>query len=69
MFYTASNTETKLIPVGTAPVSITSGGGSLRVLVANSGSNNITDIQTSNDTVIATLNASAPNPGYVFSLQ
>jgi YVTN family beta-propeller protein len=54
-----SNTVTKTITVGTAPVSIVSSPDSSKVYTANSGSGNISIIRTSDDTVINTLAAPA----------
>jgi YVTN family beta-propeller protein len=49
---TTSNTFTKSIPVGTAPVFIASDSNSTRVYTANSGSFDISLIQTSDDTTV-----------------
>ena len=54
-----SNTVTKTIPVGTAPVAIISSPDSTKVYTANNGSGNMSIIQTSNDAVVATLAAPA----------
>ncbi len=50
---TTSNTFTKSIPVGTAPVFVVSDPDSNRVLTANSVSGNVSIIQTSTDTPVA----------------
>jgi len=49
---TTTNTFTKSIPVGTAPVFIASNPDSTRVLTANSGSGDVSLIQTSDDTTV-----------------
>lgn len=54
-----SNTISKVIPVGTAPVAIISSPDSSKVYTGNNGSANISIIQTSNDTVVNTLAAPA----------
>jgi YVTN family beta-propeller protein len=61
---TGSLTVTKTITVGTTPINITSGSDSGKVLVLNSGSNDMTFIQTSNDTVVLStpLPSGSTNP-------
>jgi YVTN family beta-propeller protein len=54
-----SNTVTKTIPVGTAPVAIVSSGDSSKVYTANSGSGNVSIIRTSDDTIVNTLSTPA----------
>lgn len=54
-----SNTVTKTIPVGTAPVAVISSPDSTKIYTANNGSGNMSIIQTSNDTVVSTLAAPA----------
>lgn len=48
---------TRTLTVGTNPVSVAASSDSLRVIVANQGSHDISSIQTSNDTVVATIKA------------
>jgi DNA-binding beta-propeller fold protein YncE len=55
----------KTIVVGATPVSLAADPGSTKVVVANRDSNNISSIRTSDDTVINTNAAGAPQPTFV----
>lgn len=61
----ASLAVRKTITVGSTPISLASEPGSTRVIVANRDSNNISDIRTSDDTVVTTLASGAPQPIWV----
>ena len=55
----------KTLTVGTAPVWAAVTAESTKVVVVNRDSNNISNIRTSDDTVVSTLNSSAPRPVFV----
>lgn len=55
----------KTIEVGENPVWIDSAGDSTKVFVANRDSNTVSDIRTLDDTVVATLNSTSPQPVFV----
>lgn len=57
---TTSNSFTKSIPVGTAPVFIASDPDSTRVFTANSGSGDVSLIQTSSDTTVKQSDGTTP---------
>jgi YVTN family beta-propeller protein len=57
---TTSNSFTKSIAVGTTPVFIASDPDSTRVLTANSGSSDVSLIQTSNDTTVKRADGTTP---------
>jgi YVTN family beta-propeller protein len=57
---TTNNTFIKSIPVGTAPVFIASDPDSRRVLTANSGSGDVSIIQTSSDTTVKKSDGTTP---------
>ena len=55
----------KTLTVGIAPVALAATPESTKVIVANRDSNNINDIRTLDDTVIATINSASPRPVWV----
>lgn len=55
----------KTISVGSTPISLASDPQSTKVVVANRDSNNITDIRTSDDTIVNTVPSGAPQPVFV----
>lgn len=55
----------KTLTVGIAPVAMAATPESTKVIVANRDSNNINDIRTLDDTVIATINSASPRPVWV----
>lgn len=60
-----SFTVRKTVTVGNAPVALAATPESTKVIVANRDSNNINDIRTLDDTVIATINSASPRPVWV----
>ena len=62
---TTSLTLRKNVTVGTGPVWLDSSPDSIRVVVVNRDSNNISSIRTSDDTVVSTLPSASPTPVFV----
>ncbi len=62
---TISLTVRKTITVGSAPVSLAAAADSTKVVVANRGSNTISSIRTSDDTVVNTNASGSPQPTFV----
>ncbi len=62
---TTSNTKLRDITVQNTPISLIASSNNNRVTVANCDSNSISEIDTTNDTVVATLPAAAPKPVWV----
>lgn len=60
-----SNSKLRDITVQNTPISLIASSNNNRVTVANCDSNSISEIDTTNDTVIATLPAAAPKPVWV----
>jgi YVTN family beta-propeller protein len=60
-----SLTVRKTVTVGSTPIWLDSANDSTKVVVANRDSNNISDIRTLDDTVIATNASSSPGPVYL----
>ncbi len=55
----------KTITVGSTPIALAATPESTKVVVANRDSNNISDIRTLDDTVVATINSASPRPVWV----
>jgi YVTN family beta-propeller protein len=62
---TTGNTKLRDITVQSTPISLIASSNNNRVTVANCDSNSISEINTTNDTVVVTLPAAAPKPVWV----
>ena len=64
VFDTNTNTQIKIIPVGSNPLGISTTPDGTQIFVANSGSNTVSVINTTSDTVTNTLNVGIDPRGY-----